>query len=55
MYDRSCYDLAVVFLSDEDEIDTEENRAAMAQAIQDTVEDKIAEFRADLARRETMA
>jgi Mn-dependent DtxR family transcriptional regulator len=47
MYDRKCYELAEHFLSDEPEIDSEENRAELAQAIQTEIEDKIAELLTD--------
>lgn len=37
-YDSRCYDLAEAFLSDSPEKDTEANRAALAQHIQDEIE-----------------
>lgn len=53
MYDRACYDLAVIFLSDEDEIDTEENRKELAQTIQEAIEDKITDLRTDHEQKES--
>jgi hypothetical protein len=42
MFDEKCFDLAREFLCDEDDvIDTEANRAELAQTIQDTIEDFI--------------
>lgn len=42
MFDPSCYDLAESFLSDEGKtINTDENRRALAQQIQDVIEDFI--------------
>ncbi len=41
-YDVKCYDLASEFLSDEkDSVNTIGNRAALAQLIQDTIEQEI--------------
>lgn len=41
-YDSRCYDLAETFLEDEPTINTEANRAELAQLIQTTIEDHIA-------------
>lgn len=40
-YDPRCYDLAVLFLSDNPEKDTEANRDELAQHIQTEIEDWI--------------
>lgn len=40
-YDSRCYDLAVLFLSDSPEKDTEANRDELAQHIQTEIEDWI--------------
>ena len=40
-YDSRCHDLAVAFLSDTPDIDTEKGRAKLAAAIQEGVEDWI--------------
>lgn len=40
-YDSRCYDLAVVFLSDSPEKDTEANRQYLAQHIQEEIEGTI--------------
>lgn len=41
MYDPDCYNLAEMFLSDEISINTDTNRRALAQQIQDLIEDFI--------------
>lgn len=38
-YDPKCYELAVHFLQDEQQLDTEENRRDLAIAIQEAIED----------------
>lgn len=40
-YGSRCYDLAVIFLSDSPEKNTEANRDELAQAVQTTLEDWI--------------
>lgn len=40
-YDPMCYDLAVAFLADEPELDTEDNRDTIANSIQQCIEDEI--------------
>ena len=37
-YDAKCYELASDFLADDPKIDNEENRAELAQIIQDAIE-----------------
>lgn len=44
-YDTKCYDLADAFLRDEGEINTAENTERLAQLIQDTIEEEIADMR----------
>lgn len=44
-YDQKCYDLAVEFLSDEPKMGTNEDCASLAQAIQEAIEDWLAENR----------
>lgn len=46
-YDSKCYELAATFLSDEEELDTDATRAALAQDIQTLIEDYIAGLRAE--------
>ena len=40
-YDPRCYDLATLFLSDSPDLDTEANRAYLAQHIRDEIEGTI--------------
>lgn len=40
-YDSRCYDLAALFLHDEEELDSETAREELAQLIQTTIEDHI--------------
>jgi hypothetical protein len=47
MYDQKCYDLAESFLSDEPQLNTEENRKALAQDIQAAIEDFFFSFEKD--------
>lgn len=37
-YDAKCYELAEDFLEEEPDIDTEKNRALLAQLIQDAID-----------------
>ena len=43
MYDSKCFDLAVAFLGDHPELDTEINRDQLAQDIQQAIENFISE------------
>ena len=45
LYDQKCYDLAEKFLADDSEINTECNRSLLAQEIQRTIEDYIADLK----------
>ena len=40
-YDTRCYDLAVAFLADTPDIDSEKTRNILAQTIQTAIEDEI--------------
>jgi hypothetical protein len=40
-YDPRCYDLAEVFLADEPALQTEHKKSALAQTIQEAIEDWI--------------
>jgi hypothetical protein len=41
MFDTQCYELACSFLGDEEALNNEQHKNALAQAIQDTIEDYI--------------
>jgi hypothetical protein len=49
-FDEKCYELAKEFLSDDPDLNNEVNRDKLAQSIQDTIEDEIADLRAHPAR-----
>lgn len=42
MHDPKCYELAVLFLNDKPELNTEERRQGLANIIQDAIEDHLA-------------
>ena len=44
-YDAKCYELAADFLADNKPVDNLENRAALAQTIQDAIEDFIGDLK----------
>ena len=47
-YDIKCYELAKAFLADEPELETHADCDAIAQAIQDCIEDEIADRKSRL-------
>jgi hypothetical protein len=54
-FDAKCYDLGKKFLLEDPQIDNEENRADLAQSIQDAIEGTIEAMREDANRRKEKA